>query len=454
MNIANITWSNLIKVLIISLFLFGGFFVANAQTLLLFQKNLSWNMGTANTDVKNLQQFLANQGLYKGPITGNYLFLTYSAIKQFQISQGIKPANGNFGPLTRVKANEIISAQAISNVSLSISTTATNSPTISPSDITNNFSSLQARVSALYGQVWSLQKRIRQHKETTATSTPNPTPSPTPTPVSSTTPASNPILWGAYVGPNSGDLSTFETLVNKPVKIRSTFYAFGDDFPISYSSTLGAKGKTLLIFWEPSFGYDTINNGSQDVYMKKFATDAKTYGYPVILTPFHEMNGNWDIWDGTVGNNTPAKFITAWKHVHDIFLSAGAENVKFAIDYNSSSVPDISGNQFSDYYPGDSYVDYVGVDGFNFGSPWQSFQTIFGSAITKLATYNKPIYILSMSSNTSSQKAAWITDALSIQMYKYPIAGWVWFNQNASDGNWLVNSDTASLAAFQNAIPK
>ena len=259
------------------------------------------------------------------------------------------------------------------------------------------------------------------------------------------------MQWGAFAGNNSGDLTPFETLVGKPVNIRSVFYAFGDGFPVSYASSLGAKGKTLLIFWEPVSNLDSINNGSQDSIIKKFATDAGTYGYPVILAPFHEMNGNWDVWDGTVGTNSPAKFITAWKHVHDLFI--GVTNVKFALDYNAGSVPDVSGNQYNDYYPGDAYVDYVGVDGFNFGNPWQSFQSIFSTPLAKLATYHKPIYIFSIGSVAGSQKATWITDALSVQIKNYPVVGWVWFNQNGADGNWLVNSDAASLTAFVQALP-
>ena len=158
------------------------------------------------------------------------------------------------------------------------------------------------------------------------------------------------------------------------------------------------------------------------------------------------MNGNWDVWDGTVGNNSAAKFVTSWKRVHDIF--AGISNVKFALAYNSDSVPNITGNQFDDYYPGDGYVDYVGVDGFNFGNPWQSFQSIFSTALSKLASYHKPVYIFSISSAPGTGKASWITNAFGVEVKKYPIVGWIWFNQN-KEMDWRVNSDSSSLVAFE-----
>ena len=127
--------------------------------------------------------------------------------------------------------------------------------------------------------------------------------------------------------------------------------------------------------------------------------------------------------------------------------------MKFAITYNNVSTPNASGNLFSDYYPGDAYVDYVGVDGFNFGSPWQTFSQVFSSGLSQAASFGKPVYIMSMASAAGSQKAAWITDALTTEVKLYPsLVGWVWFNQNG-DQDWLVNSDSNSLAAFKAALP-
>src|SRR4029077_12166370 len=142
-----------------------------------------------------------------------------------------------------------------------------------------------------------------------------------------------------------------------------------------------------------------------------------------------EMNGNWDPWDGTVGGNTSSKVIIAWKRTHDDF--AGATNVKFGWAVNNESVPNTAGNSINAYYPGDAYVDIVGVDGFNFGNPWQSFSQVFNSALSQLKTYNKPIYIFSMASADSSLKPAWITDAFTVQLPKWPeVRAWVWFNEN------------------------
>ena len=244
-----------------------------------------------------------------------------------------------------------------------------------------------------------------------------------------------------------------ESLVGKKMNLVATFSGWGDSFPSQFSTTVGSQGKTLVVFWEQfNVALDDIANGNNDTYIKQYASQAKAYGGSVMLVPFHEMNGSWTPWCGCVGNNTPAKVIAAWKHIHDLFQ--GDTNVKFAWNVNSNSVPDTSANAIENYYPGDAYVDYVSVDGFNFGNPWVSFAQIFNAPLAVLETYNKPIYVLSTASAQGNAKAAWITNAFTVEIQKHPkIAGWVWFNVN-KEANWLVNSDPASLTAFIGALPK
>ena len=298
--------------------------------------------------------------------------------------------------------------------------------------------------------------RNKRRKTPPPTSTTTPPMATTTPPVATTTPpllppvTSTGLQWGAYVGANATDLTIFETLVAKPVNIQAIFVAFTDGFPLQYSATVGAKGKTLLIFWEPTVNYDSINNGGQDVAIMKFAVDAMAYKYPIILAPFHEMNLNEGIWGYGVNGNNANKFKLAWIRVHNMLASV--PNIKFAIAFNNDSVPDVAGNKIADYYPGDAYVDYVGVDGFNFGNPWQGFASVFDSSMATVGNYGKPVYIFSVASSQGSLKASWIKDGLGSRVNTYKnIAGWVWFNQN-KEQDWRVNSDQASLDAFKGVV--
>ena len=160
------------------------------------------------------------------------------------------------------------------------------------------------------------------------------------------------------------------------------------------------------------------------------------------------MNGNWNPWSGTVGTNTPSKVIAAWQHIHNAF--AGIQNVTFAWVVNNGSVPDTPENALEAYYPGDTYVDYVGVDGFNFGTPWQTWDQVFPSSLmNRLAAYRKPIFISSTGSDPGPQQAQWIS-AMGAGIKKYPqVIGWIWFDQSDPKDNFLVDSSTSTLSAFR-----
>lgn len=259
------------------------------------------------------------------------------------------------------------------------------------------------------------------------------------------------LLWGAYIGDGANNIDDFENLVGKRMNYYADFEGWTNSFPLSLASKVGGQGKTLIIFWEPSFGYDKINDGSQDNYIKQFAADAKKYSYPIILVPFDEMNLSGEPWGYDQNNNNASKFILAWRHVHDLF--AENSNVKFGLAYSNVSIPQVKGNLIDDYYPGDYYVDYIGVDGFNYGVYWRKFGEVFDSSMTQLSSYNKPIIIFSLASEADPKKADWIIEALSYHIKTYKnIVGWVWFNQGGSP-NWLVNSDVSSLKAFKQVLP-
>lgn len=59
-------------------------------------------------DVTRLQQFLREQRVYAGPITGNFLTLTRAGVRAFQQREGIAPLAGYFGPKTRARANALL----------------------------------------------------------------------------------------------------------------------------------------------------------------------------------------------------------------------------------------------------------------------------------------------------------------------------------------------------------
>ncbi len=274
----------------------------------------------------------------------------------------------------------------------------------------------------------------------------------------------NTVKWGAFVGWQDTAMPAFETLVGKKPSYDMIFSHWGNDvdFPSRYNARIRDQGRTMVLFWEavdysrdyfsqPEYSLDAVLSGRLDPYFTHFAEGAKAYGGEVILIPFSEFNGNWYPWGVSLGTNG-AKFVDAYRYLHKFFVNV--PNVKFGWVPNNDSVPDTPQNKFELFYPGSEYVDYVGVDGFNFGgSQQQTFAQMFDSPLTRLTQYNKPIFIFSMASTEYAGKPAWITDALTVQLYRYPqVAGWLWFNEN-KERDWRVNSSPAALEAFKNALP-
>lgn len=210
---------------------------------------------------------------------------------------------------------------------------------------------------------------------------------------------------------------------------------------------------------QPDYRLKNITNGKFDQYLRESARAARNTGETIWLRPFHEMNGNWSSYSGTTNGNSPEDFIPAWRHIVDIFRQEGADNVLFVWSPNTNSVPDTPENAISVYFPGDDYVDIIGIDGYNWGtsqswSHWNSFYDTFAKSYktcTSLST--KPIIIAETgSSEKGGDKAAWIKDTFNTIYNDFPrIKGLVWFNIN-KETDWRIESSIASLESFKSIV--
>ncbi len=263
------------------------------------------------------------------------------------------------------------------------------------------------------------------------------------------------IQWGLFSGGPSDVRTTTEELGKQP-NIVVKFVGFFDQFPYNFASTC-TKGQTLLVYWENTgepYSVDRINAGRLDAYIHSFAQEAARDKCSVVLAPFHEMNGDWTPWSGAKNPNSPTKLITAWRHIHDIFANE-APNVRFAWVMNAGSFPDIPGNQLVDYYPGDAYVDWVGLDGFNFnrGGVWQTLAEIYDDPVRQIQIFNKPICICSVGSAPGPKQAEWVRQGFAhIGTYQHVVAV-VYFNAIGDGVNWRIDHDPSTLDAFKSVLP-
>ena len=275
-------------------------------------------------------------------------------------------------------------------------------------------------------------------------------------------------LTGAFVN-GSDYIAEFEDVTGRKLAVVMWYTNFTQDFPRSECDNVSARDGVPCITWEPwkgevpdsAYSLQNIIDGNFDTYITAWAQDAKSFSKPLFLRFAHEMNGNWYPWDGYHNGAAegPAKFISAWKHVHDIFENAGTDNVTWVWNVNAASSPGETWNSIENYYPGDAYVDWIGIDGYNWGSylstAWQSFDSIFSSVYADIrARYpTNPIMIGEFAcAPDGGDKAAWITDAFSKIKTSYSsVKLYNWFNIT-KERQWQITSDNTYKTAFKNAI--
>lgn len=269
---------------------------------------------------------------------------------------------------------------------------------------------------------------------------------------------------GAWVGtqPTESAINSFQEIQGKKLDIVHQFINWSTNFSWikPYADAVYKNGSTLMITWEP-WEYTTvdINNGKADTYITNMAKDMKSYGKEIWLRPLHEANGNWYPW--AIGHpnkvNTNQTYIAAFRHIVNIFRDNGVTNVKWVHNVNCSNVGD--GTSFMGYYPGDNYVDYTSIDGYNWGttqdwgSVWQTFDQIFAQPYNAIKSINKPIIIAEFASTEiGGDKAKWITETYNTIRTSYnKVFAAVWFHEN-KETDWRINSSSAALGAFKNAI--
>jgi len=135
----------------------------------LFSKDLYFGIQN-DSDVTKLQEFLTSEGIYSGPITGNFFSLTLKAVKDYQTREGISPTAGYFGPITREKANLKLSIQIQESENQAVGETGSPAvPVIQPKTTTDVVATMQSQLNTLLQQVALLQQQLQSQQQTQQT---------------------------------------------------------------------------------------------------------------------------------------------------------------------------------------------------------------------------------------------------------------------------------------------
>jgi mannan endo-1,4-beta-mannosidase len=259
----------------------------------------------------------------------------------------------------------------------------------------------------------------------------------------------------AQAGDSAADgAASFGKLVGQSPNLVSYYVSFGDSFNATETCAIARTGALPVIQLDPyHISIPKIADGFYDQYLSNYAAAVKKFGAPVAISFAHEMNGTWYTWGppgiGSIGVTSPAQDVAAWKEIHNVFQAAGATNVIWLWTPNvwySQSPP------LSQYYPGNSYVTWVGVDGY-FWHVGDTFQSVFGQTLQMLAAFTKKPIIIAETGVTNQAGTGLQVDSLFRGVESTPnILGFVYFDAKGTD-NWMLEDNPRGLAAFRSQVP-
>jgi len=229
------------------------------------------------------------------------------------------------------------------------------------------------------------------------------------------------------------------------------------------------NGSVPMVTWEPFLCSpdqtpDDVEvraaAGEYDVYLGAWADHLKaflggsdgTYGTSddrrAYIRLGHEMNGDWYPWGAAVGNNSPSDFVDMWERVRGVFNDRGmdATRVQWIWAVNHDDVGPFGAEE---YYPGDANIDWVGIDGFNWGateswSTWKSPSASYDGMLGRVRTLTtKPVGLVEFGTTTSTSsgpsvaaKSQWITELFDYTVAK-KLRMVAWFNED-KETDWAV----------------
>ena len=264
-------------------------------------------------------------------------------------------------------------------------------------------------------------------------------------------PALDRAMLGSYLALGGKSLSQSLALrrgqLGREQRVVHQFWGWSERMPSSFSS-IGKS--TLMVSWHGT-KLAPVASGAQDSVIKAAAGKLAAYGKPLLLRWAWEMNGDWFEWCGPNNGNDPGLYVKAYRRIHQIFRDKGADNVAFVWSPNWNSSPNTSSNAMSKYYPGDDYVDWVGVSGYDFYS--ESPTTLFRPVVSAYGR-RKPIIVTETAAidHGGGSKAAWIKKLSAYVRSTPSIGAVVWFDTDVQDDskhNFRFDTSSDALAAYR-----
>jgi hypothetical protein len=258
---------------------------------------------------------------------------------------------------------------------------------------------------------------------------------------------------------NAAAWDLFERHAGKKVAIVNQGQAWATWDKVETEGT-AARGAIPLVTMslKPEVTLADVAAGKQDAAIEKWAQEAKAFGRPFLFAPWWEMNGGWYSW-----GRSPS-FIAAWRHFHDVVAAEGATNVTWTWVVNS--IWDDPESDPRPYYPGDAYVDWTGLDSYNWGrnpaqpDKWINPDRVVSPTLKLIreAAPTKPVAIVeTAASEYGGNKTDWIREMLTTYLPHHPeIKAFLWFNwpflKGEKRSDWPIETSAPAQQQFRKVI--
>ncbi len=230
------------------------------------------------------------------------------------------------------------------------------------------------------------------------------------------------IYLGAYVLQDTvinASMEKFNQLTGKKHASFFRYVGYGKPFPKEWVEQVKAAGAVPHIAWEPNDGLDVVKDNE---YLRTFAKEAGKASVPIFLRYASEMNGTWCTYSGST-----KEYIEKWKLIHNV-MEEEAPNVIMV--WTVFTFPDYN---ITSYYPGDQYVDWVGVNIYNV--------VYHNGNLREKAVHEDPLDLLNFVYNTFSHKKP-------IQISEYGAT-----HYTTTDGKYYVDFARQKIARIYANLP-
>jgi len=283
------------------------------------------------------------------------------------------------------------------------------------------------------------------------------------------------VVFGAYTAGMDAlpqRLNDLSALLRQPLSVASVFRGEGDIWPGAVDAKL-ATNRTLLVAWyldNHSFGYWASAAARPELVA--VARRVKAYARPVAIRPWAEMNGDWQSFQPTAspidGYATGyLAFIAAWKNLVTVFRAEGVTNVKWVFNPTTDTYAETTDVRL--IWPGRTYVDILGLDGYNWGTggifTWRSFANIYQTQYNRLVALapGMPLWICEVgcadplsalnvvTAPTGQTKALWWRDASLALQGMTAVRAVVLFDIS-KERDWRAGSSGSALTGLRAAL--